>query len=379
MAIPTRTRAKRRFPISLAMIVRDEEANLGRCLASIQGLVDEIVVVDTGSTDRTVEIAESYGATVHHFDWIDDFGAARAFSLERTTHPWRLVLDADEWIADRDEAVRVLDEVGQRVPTFAGSIDMLQARPDGTLNDDVVPQPLIRLVPRHVTFEGRVHEQPTPEITGVRLGLLVGHDGYLAEAKSRKEGRNVDLLISALQADPTDAYLWYQLGSEFFTREMYAEGSLHLIQAYNLLHPGNPGPDAPAQAPWWHRVTLRLMLTLIQLDRLEEAVALGEKEAADWPDSSDLFYVFGLAVRKLALSLRLSDPARAEELVASSMGLWVQAVDLGDRQEYTGVLTTRATILSARLLVEDYETLGRYADAARYRAIAATLPTAVGA
>uniref|UniRef100_UPI0003739122 hypothetical protein n=1 Tax=Nocardioides sp. Iso805N TaxID=1283287 RepID=UPI0003739122 len=300
----------------------------------------------------------------------DDFGAARAYSLEQTTHPWRLCIDADEWIADREQAAALFDDIGQRLPNFAGSIDMLQARADGTLNDDVVPTPIIRLVPRHVTFTGRVHEQATPEIRGVRLGLLVGHDGYTDEAKARKEGRNVDILIASLEDDPSNAYLWYQLAAEFFTRDMYADAITHLIQAYNLLHPENPGPDAPVKAPWWHRVSMRLVLTLIQLDRLEEAVQVGEIEARAWPDSSDFFYAFGLAVRKLALSLRWSEPERAEELAAASTGLWTQAVEMGDRQEYTGVLGSRATVLAARLLVNDYETLGRSAEAERYRRIA---------
>ena len=85
----------RAYPISLVMIVRDEERCLARCLESAVGLVDEIVVVDTGSTDATVAIAESYGARVGHFTWVDDFAAARNAALAAATHPWRLVLDAD--------------------------------------------------------------------------------------------------------------------------------------------------------------------------------------------------------------------------------------------------------------------------------------------
>ena len=79
--------------LSLAMIVKNEAANLPRCLASVQGLVDEMVVVDTGSTDDTVAIAESFGARMGHFPWTDDFAAARNESLRLCTGGWVLVLD----------------------------------------------------------------------------------------------------------------------------------------------------------------------------------------------------------------------------------------------------------------------------------------------
>ncbi|WP_218080254.1 glycosyltransferase [Anthocerotibacter panamensis] len=82
--------------ISLCMIVRDEEALLPRCLESVQGIVDEIIIVDTGSTDRIVEIASSYGAKVFYYEWTDDFAAARNVSLSYAISGWILVLDADE-------------------------------------------------------------------------------------------------------------------------------------------------------------------------------------------------------------------------------------------------------------------------------------------
>ena len=138
-----------RFPISLAVIARDEEARIGRCLASVRGLVEEIVVLDTGSVDDTVRVAESYGATVHRFTWTDDFAAARNAALAHTRHPWRLMLDADEWIADRDHAATVLDRVRQLAPTFIGAIDVCDVV-EGTeeLNVDALGVPLPRLIPR---------------------------------------------------------------------------------------------------------------------------------------------------------------------------------------------------------------------------------------
>ena len=88
--------------ISLCMITRDEEQFLPRCLSSVQGMVDEIVVVDTGSVDRTIGIARSFDARIYHFEWIDDFSAARNFSLSKASGDWIFSLDADEIISERD-------------------------------------------------------------------------------------------------------------------------------------------------------------------------------------------------------------------------------------------------------------------------------------
>lgn len=90
--------------IGLCMIVRNESALLGNCLDSVQGLVDEIVVIDTGSNDNTTEIARNYGACVHEFRWTDDFSAARNHALQMATTAWILVLDADETISRQDHS-----------------------------------------------------------------------------------------------------------------------------------------------------------------------------------------------------------------------------------------------------------------------------------
>ena len=86
------------------MIAKNEERVLARCLASVRAIVDEIILVDTGSTDRTVEIAESFGARVYHAPWENDFSKVRNVSLSYATKDWILVLDADEEIDATDHA-----------------------------------------------------------------------------------------------------------------------------------------------------------------------------------------------------------------------------------------------------------------------------------
>ncbi|MGD8447496.1 MAG: glycosyltransferase family 2 protein, partial [Desulfobacterales bacterium] len=84
------------------MITRNEEQFLQRCLDSVQGIVDEIVVVDTGSVDRTIGIARSFCARIYHFEWTEDFSAARNFSLSKANGDWIFSLDADETISEQD-------------------------------------------------------------------------------------------------------------------------------------------------------------------------------------------------------------------------------------------------------------------------------------
>ena len=371
--------SRRRFPISLAMIVRDEARVLARCLDSVTGLVDEIVIVDTGSLDDTVAIATSYGAKVHQFTWIDDFAAARNHALSHATHPWRLVLDADEWIVDRDAAKKVLDRISAMTPDFAGGIDWLQVDETGALIDGVVPQSIIRLLPRQLNYVGKIHEQPYPEIRAVRLHLTVGHSGYTSDSMARKEGRNAEILIRELEADPENAYLWYQLGNEYVSRDREADALPYLVQAYNLLHPAHPGPDAPRQIDWWHRVTMRLLMALTVTGRHDDAVALGEIEALAWPDSPDLHYVLGCAVRAQAVSLRETDRARADDLMVTSLGLWLHATTLKDQQRYAGILAGRGTELAAERVAQDYAAMGRTEEAQRYHRIAAGESVGIGA
>lgn len=91
--------------ISLCMIVRNEEKSLPRCLASVEGLVDEIVIVDTGSADRTKEIAGAFGAAIYDFTWTEDFSAARNHAFSKATRDYIFWLDADDYLREEDQAL----------------------------------------------------------------------------------------------------------------------------------------------------------------------------------------------------------------------------------------------------------------------------------
>ena len=109
-------RERRKMKISLCMIVRDEELALPNCLESVKGLFSEIIIVDTGSTDKTVEIAREYTDKVYFFDWCDDFSAARNFAFSKAEGDYLAWLDADDVIEDRGEWLRLFELIETERP-----------------------------------------------------------------------------------------------------------------------------------------------------------------------------------------------------------------------------------------------------------------------
>src|SRR5262249_58698262 len=153
-----------RMRVSLCMIVKDEEANLPACLDSAVDLVDEVVVVDTGSADNTRAVAARYGARVVDFAWCDSFAAARNESLRHATGDWVLWLDADDRL---DEANRLkLGSLLRSLPDEDAAYLLRSQTPPDPITGTVVlvdQAKLFRLRP-DVRFEYRVHEQIVPAV-----------------------------------------------------------------------------------------------------------------------------------------------------------------------------------------------------------------------
>lgn len=144
--------------ISLCMIVRNEENSLPRCLASVQGIADEIVIVDTGSTDRTKEVALSFGAVIYDFTWIEDFSAARNFAFSKATRTYILWLDADDYLKEIDQ--ERFKAVKQDLPDGINSVNMQYNLAFDGEGNVVTSLRRNRLVRRSCNFKwiGPVHE-----------------------------------------------------------------------------------------------------------------------------------------------------------------------------------------------------------------------------
>ncbi len=289
--------------ISLVMIVRDEARHLGRCLASVAGLAGEIVVVDTGSTDGTVEIARGFGARVFGFPWVDDFAAARNESLRRARGDWAFWLDADEWLDDENRARlgATLDRLGpdDRSAYLIGQHSRLGE--DGGAALSVVQPRLFRLGPE-IRYRYRVHEQVIDSC--VRRGdvpvlteIAVRHSGYeSAEGARRKRARNVRLLRLDLRDDPDDPWLLFQVGRDLL-RDDFEQAEGLLLAALDRSDPGHS--------------LVRKGLSLLasgyrERGRLAEAEGRILEGLARFPNDTTLL------IEASALALGSGDPARAE-------------------------------------------------------------------
>lgn len=291
---------KRAPRISLCMIVKDEEATLERCLRSASSYVDEIVIADTGSSDRSVEIARSFGAHVVSEPWADDFAKARNRTIAESTGDFMLFLDADETLTP---------EAGVEIRSLAADRSVLGVYfPLRDFGDDrVTVTQMFRAVRRmpNVRWEYRIHEQILPSVLPhLRAGRFrlawakneLHHDGYKAEVleKKGKNQRNLRLYEAQVLESPDDPYLLYKFGDflrRFPGEEVRSEGLLNrALEAVRKI-------DARTRKELTYGGELCALIGLAEMSRGATATALailefGRKECRN---SANLDYVLGLA------------------------------------------------------------------------------------
>jgi glycosyltransferase involved in cell wall biosynthesis len=204
--------------ISLCMILKNEERFLAECLRSVRDVVDEINIVDTGSTDRTVEIAREFGANVIFREWRNDFGWARNESLAMATRRWTLVLDADEEIAA--ESLPLLRALRETPAALTGVYTRIQNVVDDLSGAATMTHVLARLFPTttRIRFRNVIHESVTLDgdqhLVSVTSPVLIRHKGYTAdvmEGRSKIE-RNKPLLERAIREASDDSFSWFNFG-----------------------------------------------------------------------------------------------------------------------------------------------------------------------
>jgi tetratricopeptide (TPR) repeat protein len=199
--------------VTAALIIRDEEEFIEDCLLSLMGYVDEIVLVDTGSRDRTVEIASRFPVKLHRFPWRNDFSAARNHALDKASGDWILYIDADErLVAPSRDALSNIVADNQKVAWRL----RLYPRVGWTAYSELR---LFRNDPR-IRFEGVIHESMWSGVEAVARadGLDIGscdlglrHIGYEMDQRP-KNPRNIPLLREHLSRDPDNFFCWWHLG-----------------------------------------------------------------------------------------------------------------------------------------------------------------------
>lgn len=231
--------------LSLCMIVKNEEQNLPACLESVRGAVDEIVIVDTGSTDSTLAIAQAYGARIGRFEWIGDFAAARNEALKLCTGKWILYLDADEYLSSNSQTS--LRSLLESLPAEVGGLICTIVSPhrqndtESEIHKGGYPRIFRNYGYPQVEFRGRVHEQITPSLLEcgaqiIQSDVEILHTGYdiPTEQLQKKVQRNYELLIKHVQEEPLNAYAWFQLGQTLGRMNMSAKAEEALKFALSL-------------------------------------------------------------------------------------------------------------------------------------------------
>jgi len=218
------------------MIVKNEEKNLGGILSDISGVVDEICIVDTGSSDGTIPVAESFGAKIGHFPWIDDFSAARNHSIELASSDYLLWLDADDRVDEEDrKALGALKIRLSREKDKAYELKILSSSEN--MPNMVCYQP--RIIPnrRGVRFTGRVHEQilPALEQNGVIIepvNIVIRHTGYQnPDARPAKARRNLGILMKELHEGKDTATQCFFIAMTSMVLEKYEQCLRYLTMA----------------------------------------------------------------------------------------------------------------------------------------------------
>lgn len=226
--------------LTLSMIVKNEERYLQECLDSVKAIADEIIIVDTGSTDRTVQIAEQAGAKVYNFIWVNDFSAARNFALSKSTGDWVLYLDADERLsAESYPEIKRIIRSKKKEAFFCTvhSIDNI------THKSNKMRYARLFRNDRRIKFSGSIHEQIVYSLRdeGYRIadsGIEIIHLGYniTQEGLKEKARRNLTYLLNEYVKNK-DPYTIFQLAQTYAVLNDKLNAAKHFSEVLNYSCP----------------------------------------------------------------------------------------------------------------------------------------------
>ncbi len=329
--------------LSLCMIMRDEEEHLARCLTSVQGVVDEIVIVDTGSVDRSVEIAESFGARVLHEEWRGDFAAPRNTSIDAATGDWILVLDADEELVDGVRLRDLLHEEGiegycLREVNFIGEERGIESVVNSAFR-------VFRNRPAY-RYSGALHEQimgtvdPEGGACTRFVGIEIHHYGYLEPTSRAKEktDRNMAIVMEEVARKPTDSFTLFNAGVEFQRVGRFEEALDYFSASFTHL--------SSLKAYYSSLLLRNIVASLNSLERWDEALDVLADALQAYPDFTDLHYLQGqihssrreyrAAVKSFRRAIDLGDHGGDRYLAQAGMGSFYPWHALGVLHEMMG-------------------------------------------
>ena len=311
--------------LSQCMIVKNEEKNIERALSWAKGFAFEQIVVDTGSTDRTVELAKEFGAKVLHFDWVDDFSVAKNFAMDQARGEWIAILDADEYISreDTEELIRILEQI-QNDPEKEENCDAITCSfIDLDENGNTVSlgshQRIFRNRP-YLRYTGRIHE--VIKIKNTHLitdDIRIFHTGYTQSAytDSDKLERNISMLRKEYEKDPDNPDTMHYLANS-----LLSSGTDEAREEAEELHLRALASNRPANI-FVKQLAYDFLIPRFSADnKKDEAIKLCDQAILDIPSNIDYrYYRAVLNNQKGNYKEALEDLKQCEKAFKSTHGL----------------------------------------------------------
>lgn len=297
--------AGKKMRLSQCMIVKNEEANIEKALSWGKEVVCEQIVVDTGSTDRTVELARAMGAKVYTFPWIDDFAAAKNFAISKAAGDWIAFLDADEYFASGDEKklITLLEKIEQEsVRQDVILVTLMDVDENGKGGASRYSPRVFRNI-SGLKYTGRIHEHLVwndgdEQINTVNAAkmLTIYHTGYQKEMKAKKGTRNLELLQKELEINPNDKDMLGYLGDEYFWHDQMDEA----IESY-----WKAIAQMPERCAVMDQRSAKTFSNLMNVLLVKEEYAQVEKvyriAESHMPEEPDFPYFYGVSLVQMGL------------------------------------------------------------------------------
>lgn len=301
------------LPISVCIITKNEEKYIETCLQHLKKYPWEIIVTDTGSTDRTIEICKKYTNQIYHFDWISDFSAARNFCISKASNDWILNVDSDEYLNNQQTLNELLQLLTPCLshPESAGMVKILNPQ-NTTMGISTSMEPVARFFnKKNYHYEGKVHEQPIPidqsRAIYQETPFTLYHMGYAdSQTLQKKAERNIELLEKELLINPKDPYLYFQLGQSYFSIK-------NMDKAYNVFKKGLE-LDVNPELQYVQTMVESYGHTMLALKKYEEALSF-EYIYNDFCSHADFVFLMGL----IYMNNALFDEAVAQFLHATTI------------------------------------------------------------
>ena len=275
------------LPISVCIIGKNEEKYLDDCLKHLSVYDWEIIFVDTGSTDKTRDIALKYTDKVYDFEWIKDFSAARNFAASKATKDWVLAVDCDEFLEPFD--VNALTKMMKDYPESSAFINVCNLASDLV---NYTRTEVYRFYPKKVFhWKNAIHEQLVridgKTATSFHSGITVMHYGYIDGKTNLKEKneRNLELLLEIIKKEPDNPYHYFQAGISYMNLKDYKNAVDYLTKATEY--------DLDPELPWVRELIYYYGITLINAGMANVALGL-EGVYEEFKGVPEYIYMMGL-------------------------------------------------------------------------------------